>query len=129
MASLLSNPVNNLSERIHKIKCKFGYDNKKCWTCGITYKNCDCFLEHTYLKDNLIEYKCLCCNKNYQQFDENLKGWFFNTCNNNRFVLLLQKGVYLYEYRMVGKKCNKTSLPEKEDFYSHLIMEDISDAD
>ena len=23
---------------------------------------------------NLIEYKCLCCNKNYQQFDENLKG-------------------------------------------------------
>ena len=78
---------------------------------------------------NLIEYKCLCCNKNYQQFDENLKGWFFNTCNNNRFVLLLQKGVYLYEYRMVGKKCNKTSLPEKEDFYSHLIMEDISDAD
>ena len=74
MASLLSNPVNNLSERIHKIKCKFGYDNKKCRTCGIIYKNCDCFLEHTNFKDNLIEYKCLCCNKNYQQFDENLKG-------------------------------------------------------
>ena len=42
---------------------------------------------------------------------------------------MLQKDVYLYEYRMVGKKCNETSLPEKEDFYSHLIMEDISDAD
>ena len=25
-------------------------------------------------KNNLIEYKCLCCNKNYQKkFDENLK--------------------------------------------------------
>ena len=74
MASLLSNPVNKLSERIHKIKCKFGYDNKKCRTYGITYKNWDCFLEYTNFKDNLIEYKCLCCNKNYQQFHENLKG-------------------------------------------------------
>ena len=28
MASCLSNLVNNLSERIHKIKCKNGYDDK-----------------------------------------------------------------------------------------------------
>ena len=27
------------------------------------------------------------------------------------------------------KKFNETSLPEKEDFYSHLNMEDITDAD
>ena len=27
------------------------------------------------------------------------------------------------------EKFNKTSLPEKEDFYSHLNMEDITDAD
>ena len=26
------------------------------------------------------------------------------------------------------KKFNKTSLPEKENFYAHLNMEDISDA-
>ena len=26
------------------------------------------------------------------------------------------------------KKINKTSLPEKEDFYSHLNMEDTTDA-
>ena len=26
------------------------------------------------------------------------------------------------------KKFNKTSLPEKEDFYSHLKMKDITDA-
>ena len=27
------------------------------------------------------------------------------------------------------EKLNETLLPEKEDFYSHLIMEDITDAD
>ena len=35
MASSLSNLVNNLSERIHKIKCKFGHNDKKCENCGI----------------------------------------------------------------------------------------------
>ena len=29
-------------------------------------------------KDDLIEYKCLCCNENYKkQFDERLKKWFW----------------------------------------------------
>ena len=62
MASSLSN---NLSEGIHRIKCKFEHDDKKCETCGIKYKYCDCFLEYMNFKDDLIEYKCLCCNKNY----------------------------------------------------------------
>ena len=30
MASSLSNLVNNLSEGIRRIKCKFGHDDKKC---------------------------------------------------------------------------------------------------
>ena len=29
MASSLSNLVDNLAEEIHKIKCKYGHDNKK----------------------------------------------------------------------------------------------------
>ena len=45
MASSLSNLVNNLSEGIHRIKCRFGNNDKKCETCGIKYKYCDCFLE------------------------------------------------------------------------------------
>ena len=44
-------------------------------------------------------------------------------------MLLLQKGVYLYEYMHDWDKFDETSLPEKEDFYSHLNMEDITDAD
>ena len=59
MASTLSNLVNNLAEGIHKIK----------------YTNCKvCCFKYTIFKDDLIEYKFLCCNKNYQKkLDENLK--------------------------------------------------------
>ena len=70
MTSLLSNLVNNLAEGIHKCKCKYRHNDQKCETCS--------FLEYTNFKYNLIEYKCLCCNKNYQEkFDENLKKLFF----------------------------------------------------
>ena len=33
LPSLLSNLVNNLSEGIHRIKCKYGHDDKICETC------------------------------------------------------------------------------------------------
>ena len=33
----------------------------------------------------------------------------------------MQKGVFPYEYMDVWEKFNETLLPEKEDFYSHLI--------
>ena len=66
MASSSSNLVNNLSERIHRIKCKFGHNNKNVKR-EIKYKYCDCFLEYTNVKDDLIEYKCLSCKKYYQQ--------------------------------------------------------------
>ena len=64
-------------------------------------------------------------------FDEKLKKRLFNTCNfcnhgKNKFILLLQKGVCLYEYMDDWEKFNETSLSEKEDFYRHLNIEDIS---
>ena len=55
ISSSLLNLVNNLSEGIHKNKYKCGHDDKKCETCGIIYKVCDCFVEYTNLKNNLIE--------------------------------------------------------------------------
>ena len=130
MVSALSNLDNNLSEGIHRIKCKYGYDDKKCQTCGIKFKHCNCFLQYTNFRDYLIEYKCLCCNKNYQhKFDERLKELFFNTYqfsnhNNNKFILLL----YVYPYMDDWENFNETSLSEKEDFLS-LNIEDITDAD
>lgn len=39
MASSLSNPVSNIAERIHNIKCKYRYDNKKIEKCGIKYND------------------------------------------------------------------------------------------
>ena len=62
MTSSLSNLVNTLCKEIHKITCKYGHGDKKCDTCGTTYKVCDCFLKYTNFKKDLIEYKCLCCN-------------------------------------------------------------------
>ena len=51
---------------------------KKCETCRV---------EYIYFKNDLIEYKCLCNNKNYpHKFDEKLKEQFFNTykfCNHS----------------------------------------------
>ena len=46
---------------------------------------------------------------------------------NNKSILLLQEGVYPYEYMDDVGKNSETSLPEEEDFYSHLNMEDITD--
>ena len=97
MASSLSNLVNDFSEGIHRIKCKFEHSDKKCETYGIKYKYCNYFLEYTSFKDNLIEYKCLCCSKNYEnKFEEKLKERSFNTYkfsnqDNNKFILLLRK--------------------------------------
>ena len=49
MGTSLSKLVDNLTEGIHKIKCK----------------DYGCFLEYENVKDNLIKYKCLSCNKEY----------------------------------------------------------------
>ena len=46
--------------------------------------------------------------------------------------MVLRKGVYPYDYTDVWEKYQLKyllSLPEKEDFYYHLNMEDITNAD
>ena len=67
MTSWLSHLVYHLDKRIHKIKCKYSHDNKKCKACGIKCKDCECCLEYRNVKNDLIERKCLFCNKNYQK--------------------------------------------------------------
>ena len=63
-----------------------------------------------------------------------LKNWLKNTfkvSNNdiNQLILLLKKCVCTDEYMDEWEKFNEISLPEKEEFYSNLNMEDIIDAD
>ena len=52
MASSLSNLVSNFSEGIYRMNCN---DDKKCETYGIKCKFCDCFLDYTNFKNDLIE--------------------------------------------------------------------------
>ena len=82
---------------------KYGRDDKKWETCGIKCKDCECCLEYTSVKDNLIEYKCLCWNKNYQKnFDENLKKRFANA-----YIFLTMKSISLF---CCSEKCLPISL-------------------
>ena len=52
-------------------------------------------------------------------------------CNGdlNKFVLLLRKCFYPYEYMNSLEKVNDTSIPPKEAYYSKLNEEDIRNAD
>ena len=100
----------------------------------VELKYCDCFLEYKNFRDDLIEYKCLCRNKNYQhKLEQKLNERCFNTYkfpnHNNKFILLLRKGVYPCQYMDDREKFNETPLPEKEDFYIYLNMEDVVDVD
>ena len=83
-----------------------------------------------FVKDNWIKYKCLSCIQDYSNKPDKLKKWFKNTLkfsNNgiNKFILLLRKGVYPYEYMDELEKINETSLPVKEEFHINLTMGDI----
>ena len=49
--------------------------------------------------------------------------------DNNKFCLMLRKDVYPCKYMDSWKRFNETTLPEREEFYSNLNMEDITDAD
>ena len=121
MAISLSNLVDNLSEGIHKIKCK----------------DCDCFFFFKYelFKYNFIKYRCPSYNKDYlNKIDQKLTRRFKNTfkfSNNdiNQFILLLREGVYPYECIDEWEKFIEKSLPWKEEFYGNLNIEDITDSD
>ena len=120
MSSSLSKFVDNLSEGIH---------NNRCFDCK---SNLD-YVRITKNKKLLL--KCFNCNiyykkKNYNYLIKKLKNTY-SFCNNdlNKFVLLLRKGIYPYEYVDNWKRFNEKLLPSKKDFYSNLNMEDISDID
>ena len=116
---LLSKLVDNLAEGIHNNK----------------FSDCESNLDYLKIKNEKLLLKCFNCNTYYKKkFNRNLIKKFKNTysfCNNdlNKFILLLRKGVYPYEYMDSCEKFNETSLPSKKKFYRNLNMEDIDDID
>ena len=119
MSSSLSKLVDNLSEGIHNNKCA----------------DCKSSLDYIKTKNENLILECYNCKQRYRKkFNKELIKRLASTykfCNNdlNKFVLLLRKGVYPYEYADTWEKFSEISLPSKEDFYSNLNMEDISDID
>ena len=86
-------------------------------------------------EDEQLVFRCFRCKKNYEKNVNNeLIQRYANTyefCNGdlNKFILLLRKGVYPYEYMDSWQRFDEISLPDKEAFYSNLNMEDITDVD
>ena len=119
MSTSLSSLVDNLSE-IYSKKCRD--------------KNCKSACDFIGLKNNRLCCKCKECKKEQLEPINELIKKFSNThkfCNNdlNKFVLLLRKGVYPYEYMDSQERFNETTLSNKKAFYSELILEDITDKD
>ena len=104
MATSLSKLVDNLTEDIHGDKC------------------IDCKSDLSYMKvmDEALIFRCFNCKKNYEkEINKELIERFasiYKFCNNdlNKFVMLLRKGVYPYEYMDGWDKFNETSIPCKE---------------
>ena len=101
MSTSLSSLIDNLSDVFHCNKCI----------------DCKSSLDHIIRDDQLI-FRCFECKKNYEKdINKDLITRFANTyefCNkDNRFILLLRKGIYLYEYIDSWERFDETSLPDK----------------
>ena len=119
MSTSLSKIADNLSEGIY---------NNRCIDC----KYC---LDYMKTKDEKLILKCFKCKSYYEKdFNKELIKRFENTyefCDKilNKFILLLRKGVYPYEYMDNWERFDETLLANKESFYSNLNMENINDID
>ena len=119
VSSSLSSLVDSLSDGLYNIKCK----------------DCNSFLDYMNFYDDKLVYRCFDCKTNYDiNFNNKLIDVFSNTHNFcsggiNKFILLLQNGVYPYEYMDSFERIFETSLPDKDAFYSNLNMESIADID
>ena len=119
MSTSLSKLVDNLSE---------GFHNNKCLDC----ESC---LDYIRTKNERLILKCFNCKQYYEKYfnKELIKrfAYTYEFCNKNlnKFILLLRKGVYPYEYMDNWERFDETSLPNKESFYSNLNMENIEDID
>ena len=62
---------------------------KKHETCGIKYKDCQCYIEYKKVKDDIIvyKYKCFCCKKNYQK--SLMKTWRSNLLIHPHFLAMI----------------------------------------
>ena len=119
----LSDLVDNLSE-INKQECIKCKERKN--------ESIDC--KHIGYTNNRLIYKCgQCKNKSYKPIAPLIESfpcpYQFCDGDNNKFALLLRKGVYPYEYTDDWEKFKETQLPLLKDFYGELNKTDITEED
>ena len=120
--------------------CKVNYqtllityvNNKDCKTC-MERKNIKSECRFIGFKNNRLNYRCKECKGTSSKPINGLIKTFpsvhqFCDGDLNKFVFL-RKGVYLYDYMDSWEKFDGTTLPSKEDFYSELNLQGISDED
>ena len=122
MLSSLSKLADNFSEGIHNNKCS----------------DCKSNLDYVRItKNKKLLLKCFNCNIYYKKkFNNDLIKKFKNTysfCNNdttgsssseriNKFVLLLRKGFYPYEYMDSWERFNEKLLPSKKKIFIAILI-------
>ena len=119
MASSLHKPASNL-----------------CGTSGIQCDKCKGNMELINISGDYIALLgCKRCRtKKTKDLDEGVLKTNFNHTSrfwgcDEKFPLMIQKGVYPHTYMDGWKKFEETSLPPKDAFYSRLNMKGISDQD
>ena len=98
MSDSLSNLVDNLSYGLYSCDCP----------------DCKSNLDYMIIKDDQVIFRCFECKKNHNKdFDNELIQRFANIyefCNEdiNRFMLLLRKSIYPYEYMDTWERFDET---------------------
>ena len=82
----------------------------------------------------MVRTRCYICKSRQYQLFSSITNRFpitFKLCRYNikKFLLLLRKGVYPYEYLDNMEKFNEKELPPIDNFYSKLAFDDISTDD
>ena len=123
MRGSLAAHVDNLSE----------VNNKYCRSCE-KRKNIKSECKFIGFRNNRLNYRCKECNRTSAKPINDLNKKFPNTykfCNgdDNKFILLLRKGVCPYEHMDSWEKFDEISILDKEAFYNELNKECITDED
>ena len=120
MSTSLSELFDNMSGIFNSMECKSCIEkikiNSECCFAG--------------LKNNRLIYRCKECKEEWKrpvnELIEKFPGiYLFCDGNLNKFLLLLRKGVYPYEYMDSWEKFDETTLPDKEAFYSDLLKKGL----
>ena len=125
MPTSLSELIDNLSGKtFNSIVCKNCMEREKIKS------KC----EFDGLKDKRLSYKCRECGEIRYDSIKGLIKMFpsiyqFYISDLNKFILLLQKDVYPYEYMDSWERFDETTVLPKEIFHSNLNLEDISNED